>query len=53
MILHEETVKQLKEMIEYFEHLEKITTEKSRQKKYRQMKLNTIEICELFAVKTN
>lgn len=53
MILHEETVKQLKEMIKYFDYLEKSTIENSRQKKYRQMKLNVIEICELFAVKTD
>ena len=51
MILHEETVKQLKEMIKYFEHLETVTTDKDRRRKYLKMKSNVIDICNLFAVK--
>lgn len=51
MELHEETIKQLKEMIKYFEYLETVTTDEARKNKYFKMKLNTIEICEFFAVK--
>ena len=53
MELHEETVKQLKEMISYLAHLETITTDKARKDKYLKMKLNIIQICEFFAIRLN